>query len=425
MQVVTASTMLSDEREAVAALSREILKEGAEKIAGVCLFFQKSLSPAKLREACLEFFADIPFAGMSAENGSFDANALIGDKSGMMPSSGGASRNRFSVNRFKEPEIPRARGVIALAFTGEDVFLGTVAGVYSPDMDINPDNVFNRASAKAGFLGVFPDLILFHCTDDAQFPFASALAKHMGDSVQVAGGLFDTSDGDVAVFNEEQVITGKSLYLMTFLYTDCDVVVTGENNSEPEGYYGVVTEASGCIVSEIDNQPAADVLFRWLDQDSTSWSPDKLNQELSKVRLRWTLAACSADIRGSERFTFTYLSNVTPERAIQISHIWEPGERVCLMAVSGNDMVRYLCKIGHSSDRVILGTLHYICQFYSTGEMASRYFESVVPAVRSNKNYPFITMPQQGELVKSMDVLEYIMGNYMIVSVWFMEREAV
>jgi hypothetical protein len=24
-----------------------------------------------------------------------------------------------------------------------------------------------------------------------------------------------------------------------------------------------------------------------------------------------------------------------------------------------------------------------------------------------------------------MDVLEYVMGNYMIVSVWFMEREAV
>ena len=423
--MVTASTIISDEREAVAALSREILKKGGGKPAGVCLYFQKSLSPAKLREACLEFFADIPFMGMSAENGSFDANALIGGKSGMSPSPGGSSRSRFSVNRFKEPETPRARGVIALAFAGEDVFLGSVAGAYSPDMDINPDNVFNRASAKAGFPGVFPDLILFHCTEDAQFPFAAATAKYMGDSVQAAGGLFDTSDGDVAVFNEEEVITGKSLYLMTFLYTDCDVVVTGENSSEPEGYYGIVTEASGGIISEIDNQPAADVLFRWLDQDSTSWSTDKLNQELSKTRARWTLAVCSADIRGSERFAFTYLRNVTPERGIQISHVWEPGERVCLMAVSGNDMVRYLCKIGHSSDRAILGAIHYICQFYSSGEMEARYFESVVSAVRANKNYPFITAPQHGELVKSMDVLEYVMGNYMIVSVWFMEREAV
>ena len=423
MQIVTAGSMLSDERDAVEHLAREILKDG-RKPAGVCLYFQKSLSPARLRTAALEFFPGIPVVGMSVKNGAFDRNVLIGNLNAESAlSAGGVSRSRFSVNRFREPKVSGSGGVIALAFSGDDVSLGSLAGIYAGDSGIDSERVFNVISEKAGLCGVFPDLIMFHCTENAQLPFAHALAEYMGDSVQVAGGLFDISEGDVTVFTEEGILTGKSLYVMTFLYTDCDVLVTGESSCEPEGHHGVVTEAFGDVISEIDNQPAADVLFRWLDRDSSSWSPDKINQELFKLRSRWTIARQTADIRGTVRFNITYPVQVNPDRSLRISNIWEKGMRVCLMSVNSNDIVRYFGRVRCPSDRAVLGALHYMCDSYSTGERESGYADSVVSQVRASENFPFVTTPQHGEFAKDMDNMEYIMCNYVISSVWFLEKD--
>ncbi|WP_019003101.1 FIST N-terminal domain-containing protein [Succinimonas amylolytica] len=423
MQVVTAGSMLSDERDAVEQLAREILKNG-RKPAGVCFYFQKSLSPDRLRAAALEFFPGIPIVGMSTKDRAFDRNVVIGSKNtGSSVSAGGVSRSRFSVNRFEEPKVVSNSGVIALAFAGDDVSLGSFAGVYADDKIINSERVFNRISKKAGLCGVFPDLIMFHCTEDAQIPFARALAEYMGDSVQVAGGMFDISEGEVSVFTEEGVLTGKSIYIMTFLYTDCDVLVTGESSSEPEGHHGVVTAVSGEVISEIDNQPAADVFFRWLDRDISSWSPDKINQELFRLRSQWTIASQTANIRGTICFNITYPVLVNPDHSLRISNVWEKGMRVCLMAVSSHDIVRHFGRVRCPSDRTVQGALHYMCDSYSSGERESVFFDTVVAAIRGSESFPFVTVPQHGEFAKDMDNMEFIMDNYVISSVWFLEKD--
>ena len=97
--------------------------------------------------------------------------------------------------------------------------------------------------------------------------------------------------------------------------------------------------------------------------------------------------------------------------------------RVCLMSVNSNDIVRYFGRVRCPSDRAVLGALHYMCDSYSTGERESGYADSVVSQVRASENFPFVTTPQHGEFAKDMDNMEYIMCNYVISSVWFLEKD--
>lgn len=416
MQIFTVSTKQKDEALAIAEIKELLQKKSSEEPDFIQFYFSHGLDPEKLRLACLERFEKSKFTGCTTQAGAFDKDNVLG-----FEDSAKANSSRFSVRSLsKEPE---AEGVYAMAFYDPKGSFGNAVCSFKGESDLNVSAKINECASCAGRAGVMPNLIIMHNTKAAISIFKTPFQAVLGLATAMIGGLMYTNEKiEAKVFTQKEALVGFNLYVMSFLYTQCDISIESHSPCESTGLKARVTRFNSNILEEINNQPAADLIFRWIGIDSTTMSIEQMNDSLEKIQIKNFVAKAENVITSDIKYNVSMMVKVTPNRGILTNYFWSMNDIVHLMRADNNDLSDSFIAHKLKPSTRIIAQLHIMCESFCAGENA-RYFKSfVVDRVRSihHTSSEFLAFSAAGELGKGISD-NLILGNYTVSTVSFID----
>jgi len=193
-----------------------------------------------LHEAFVSTFGDLPFMGGTSTGGVMTEQGFFG-------------------------EDGRALGLLAIGDDEGDYGIGYAS------LDQDPRAAGRRAVqgalADAGCEGQLPAAIWMITTPGCEEVVLQGIADAVGDSVPLVGGSAadNTIGGNWRQFARSGVLTNHVCVAALFPAGTLQVHTSFHSGYDPTSHRGVITQAEGRSVLEIDGRPASQVYNQWAD----------------------------------------------------------------------------------------------------------------------------------------------------------------
>lgn len=415
MQIFTASVKQSDEEKAINDLKNCLLQKNLKEPNFLQFYFSSNMDPEKLRLACLKNFPKAKFSGACTQYGAFDDTNILGFAEKTV-----GHKHSFAV-RGSIIDVNDS-AVFVMAFYDEIASFGNAMCSFTNESDLNLSNVIRDSAVNAGRPGVMPNLIIVHSTQNSIGIFKKPFQAVLGLSTAVIGGLMEIADGDAKIFTQDKSMIGKSIYIMSFLYIQCDVTIENHSTSESTGFSAKITRVNGTVIEEMNNQPAADLFFRWLGVDCTEMSVEQMNALLEKFKVKYFVGKSENTITSDVKYNVSVLVSVSENRGLVTHYYWKLNDIVHLMKDDNNELNDSFMSRKLKHNRRVIAQLHIMCESFCFGDNAQYFKSFVVDRVRSriNNDRQFLVYSAAGEIGK--DITDtFILGNYTVSTVTFMD----
>lgn len=425
MQIHVASSIKSNIADAISEIQNVLWVKVKDNPNFLFVTFPSKLDAKELQTQLLKYFPESLFSGVSSCPGAFDAYNTIGFNDIPAPIDSPFPQSKFSVHKFsvteEEPEAPEA--IIVMAFYDRVGVYGNKA-ISFEENNINLSVAIRETAASADRLGVMPDLIYLFNTPEANSIMKGELESILGSSVPCIGGVLDNIDGSKPkIFTQSEVLEGDRIYLLTFMYPDCEVFVEGNCAVDDLSFRGKITKLSGNVIEEVDNQPAADVFFKTIGIDSVSMDVPELQCLMKENKFSYFVGKHVPSVNGEKRFNVSCIVDITDNRGLLIKCYWKENDILHVVKGNGDDLDSCFITNDYSNNRMLLAMFHVMCNTYCSANNSAFFKQKVLKKVREyHKSDVFMVCSEGGEYGKSMDD-RFELDNYSVATVCFMSRE--
>ncbi|AUI86130.1 histidine kinase [Vibrio azureus] len=239
MYCQTAFTHIQDERSAIQKLASEL---NGNKLAYLLCYYTADYDFQEIAQCLSEFFPHTPFHGTSS------CRAIMTDQ-----------------GHHQGPVI----AAMAVYESGSHAY-GTGLAKYQISTKKSVNEALDMALHHADRVGEVPNLILLHATPGREEAIIKCIDDRFGTLVPIIGG--SSADNDIK--GNWSIITTQgseqSGLSITLFYSSQSVDVSFSAGHTPTIHSGVVTDACGRCVLEIDGEPALDVYRFWTETQEDS-----------------------------------------------------------------------------------------------------------------------------------------------------------
>ncbi len=224
-------------------------------------------------------------------------------------------------------------------------------GVGHAELTDNPRLASSHATSMAleqsDCIGQVPSMVWMTAAPGAEEDVIKGIQDIVGTDVPITGGSSadNTVSGDWMQFADKQVLTNS--VVVTVMFPSSSAMFAFHSGYEPTEKSGIVTSASGRVVNQIDNKPAAEVYNEWADQIIAEDLPDGGNI-LSKTSLH-PLGRIVGDVSGIPYYRLAHPDTVTKDGGLSLFADIEEGEKLVFMSGTKDSLVNRAGRVASAS----------------------------------------------------------------------------
>ncbi|MEC6906797.1 FIST N-terminal domain-containing protein [Photobacterium piscicola] len=384
MDIATSFSLLNNSRDAIV----EAINKLDEKIAPpslLLLYFSEDYDCNILQSMLTEHYPNTPFLACSSCQGFMTEDGYI-----------------------------KGQGLALWA-------INDIVGAYGTSIVSSNSSIFNiarqailKAINNSGRIGESPALILLHATPGNEEEVIRGIEDVVGKNIAIIGGSAadNNVEGKWQIFNQEQQ-TQQGIGITVF-YPNCEISFSFHSGYAATEYSAIATKVRGREVIELDNQPAADVYQKWIQQKFEA------NSSIINESSLNPLGRLVGTIHDLPYFKLAHPLMVTQTNGLKMFASIIEGERLYFMTGTDERLITRAGRVITATNGIKLNPIGGLT-IYCAGcmlKVQQRMNEVAVYVNIAMHNKPFVcpfTFGEQGQFVTG----ENAHGNLMISAVVF------
>lgn len=276
----------------------------------------------------------------------------------------------------------------------------------------------NQAIEQAGRIGELPDLVILHATPGIEEVIVEQLEKELKGNVKLIGG----SAADNQAIGNWSILCDKQFSCrgisISVLYPSKPLLTAFSSGYFATAYSGVVTQAQGRRIFEIDHRNAADVYLNWTKVHAIQ-NLDSGNE----TSMHYTLGRVAGHFFNRPYYKLSHPLEIDTDQGIRLFTNIAEGDHVYLMSGGKEQLIKRASHVpqsalnAKSTDIKLHGGINIFCA--GSMRIVRDEIQQVYLSIRDvYQGLPFIcpfTYGEQGCFVNG----ENAHGNLMLSSVIF------
>lgn len=434
MQICTVSACGGNEENIVSQVFDNLLKENDKKPSFLLVYFSLDCDFRLLQQFFVEKFPDVVITGVGTDYGAFDKDILLEKESFINTKVESVpAKSRFSVKKFAEKTQESNNKVTTFNDKKKTVFVTAFYEIYGSfgnavccfeEHNLRISQKIAEASKMANYPGVMPTMMGLFGTLSVGHGVKKEIENVYGDTIPIFGSAINSERGNNKVFTHAGVYDSDNLYVITLFYLSCDVSIQSFSPVKELGLKGEVTYMKDLELKEINNQPAADYLFKLIGEDTSAKSIEELNALAEQYREEYVISSLEPSIYGNRAFRSSIIEGITENRGVKTHLNLNQGDNIYLMKTVEEELFKGFMSQSNIKDRSsIIACLHIMCVSYTEGKYKKNFKENIVDKVRVyNKEYCYNVYSSGGEIGKDIEDT-FVLSNFTVATVYFINRK--